>query len=98
VKAVTSIGGILLPDTVSGQEKNNEAKVVAVGKGYRTVEGKFIAPTVQVGDTVILPEFIKDEVNFEGQEFVIVREEDIVARIENLISSNEVPDIRNIPK
>jgi chaperonin GroES len=72
--------------------------VIAVGKGYRSMDGKFLAPSVQVGDTVFLPEFVKDEISFEGQDFVIVREEDIIARIENLINSPEVPDIRNLPK
>lgn len=40
-------------------------------QGYRSMDGKFLAPTVQVGDTVILPDFVKDEVNFEGQDYVI---------------------------
>jgi chaperonin GroES len=75
-----SKGGILLPD--SAKEKPQEAKVVAVGKGKMLESGTVQAPEVKVGDKVIFGKYSGNEfVTKEGEELLILREEDILAII-----------------
>uniref|UniRef100_A0A6B2LTI6 10 kDa chaperonin n=1 Tax=Arcella intermedia TaxID=1963864 RepID=A0A6B2LTI6_9EUKA len=75
-----TVGGIVLPE--SAQQKNNEAKVVAVGKGIRNSDGKYTPPVVEVGDHILLPEYRGDEVHINNEDFLLVREEDILAKVE----------------
>lgn len=72
-------GGIVLPD--SAKEKPQECEVVAVGPG-KLEEGKRIAPDVKVGDTVIIAKWGGTEIKIEGVEYVIVNEDDIMAKLE----------------
>ena len=75
-----SKGGIVLPD--SAKEKPQEAKVVAVGKGKVLESGALHAPEVKVGDKVIFGKYSGNEfVTKEGEELLILREEDILAII-----------------
>ncbi|HZO90212.1 MAG TPA: co-chaperone GroES [Chthonomonadaceae bacterium] len=70
-------GGILLPDTA--KKKPQEGKVVAVGKG-RTLEDGTVKPlAVKVGDTVIYSKYGGTEVTLEGQDYVILDEDQIFA-------------------
>ncbi len=69
-------GGILLPDTA--KEKPQQAEVVAVGKG-KTEDGKTVAPEVKVGDKVLFGKYSGTELTIEGDEYLMLREEDIVA-------------------
>jgi len=97
-----TVGGIVLPD--SAQDKSNEAKVVAVGKGLRNSEGKFTPPSVEVGDIVMLPEFRGDDIKINGESFMLIREEDILAKIEHSDQrptkkpTADIPDMRDLPK
>ena len=75
-KEVTK-GGIVLPD--SAKEKPQEAKVVAIGKGKVNDEGKVIAPEVSVGDKVLLGKYTGTEITVDEKEYLILREEDILA-------------------
>lgn len=70
-------GGIVLPDTA--KEKPQEAKVVAVGKGKVSDEGKVIPPEVKVGDKVLFGKYSGAEIKFDGNEYLILKEEDILA-------------------
>ena len=70
--------GIFLP-TVA-QEKSQEAEVVAVGDGT-TFEGKDVGMRVAVGDRVIFSKYAGSEVEFEGKKYVIVRQADILAKL-----------------
>jgi len=70
-------GGIVLPD--SAQEKPQEAKVVAVGKGRTSEDGKNISPEVGVGDKVLFGKYTGTEIAIEDKEYLILREEDILA-------------------
>ena len=70
-------GGIVLPDTA--KEKPQEAKVVAVGKGRVSDEGKTIAPEVKVGDTVLFGKYSGTEITMDEKEVLILKEEDILA-------------------
>ena len=70
-------GGIIIPDTA--KEKPQEGKVVAVGNGKVTEEGKRIALNVQVGDRILFGKYSGSEVKIEDVEYVIMREEDVFA-------------------
>lgn len=72
-------GGIIIPDTA--QEKPQEAEVIAVGKGRVTEDGKVIPLEVKKGDKVLIGKFSGTEVNINDIEHVIVREEEILAKI-----------------
>ena len=67
--------GIILPDTA--KEKPIEGQIVAVGAGKVTEEGKTVAMTVKVGDTVLYGKYSGTEVKIEGEEYLIMRESDI---------------------
>jgi len=73
-------GGIIIPDTA--KEKPQEGKVIAVGKGKITEEGKVIPLDVKVGDKVLFGKYSGSEVKIEGEEHLIMREEDILGVIE----------------
>ena len=70
-------GGIIVPD--SAKEKPQEAKVVAVGKGRLLEDGTVKPLEIRVGDTVLFAKYSGTEVNHEEKEFLILREEDILA-------------------
>ncbi len=72
-------GGIIIPDTA--KEKPQEAKVVEVGKGRVTEDGKVIPLEVKKGEKVLIGKFSGTEVEIGGVEYVIVREEEILAKI-----------------
>lgn len=75
-KEVTK-GGIVLPDTA--KEKPQEAEVVAVGKGKVSDEGKAIPPEVKVGDKVLFGKYTGTEISIDGNEYLILKEDDILA-------------------
>ena len=70
-------GGIVLPDTA--KEKPQEGKVVAVGKGKVTDEGKSVPVEVKVGDRILYGKYSGTEVNIDEKELLIIKEEDILA-------------------
>ena len=75
-----SKGGIVLPDTA--KEKPQEGKIIAVGKGRVTEEGKIIPPEVKVGDKILYGKYSGTEITTkEGEELLILKEEDILAII-----------------
>jgi len=71
--------GIVLPDTA--KEKPQEGKVVAVGKGRVLDNGQRVAPEVEVGDRIIFSKYAGTEVKYDGKEYLILRESDILAVI-----------------
>jgi chaperonin GroES len=71
--------GIVLPDTA--KEKPQEGKVVAVGKGRVLDSGERVAPEVEVGDRIIFSKYAGTEVKYDGKEYLILRESDILAVI-----------------
>ena len=74
-------GGIIIPDTA--QEKPMEGKIVAVGTGYRSDDGKVTPLDVKKGDTVLYGKFAGTEVRIDGKDLLIVKETDILAVIED---------------
>ncbi len=72
-------GGIIIPDTA--KEKPQEAEVIEVGKGRVTEDGKVIPLDVKKGDKVLIGKFSGTEVTIGDVEHIIVREEEILAKI-----------------
>jgi chaperonin GroES len=73
-------GGIIIPD--AAKEKPQEAKVVAVGKGKMTDEGKLVAPDVKAGDKILFGKYTGSEVKLDGEDHLILREDDILGVLE----------------
>ena len=73
-------GGIILPDTVS-KERPERGKVVATGPG-KYVEGKLVPVSVKKGDMVLFTKYGPNEIKIEEKEYLICREEDILAVID----------------
>ena len=71
-------GGIVLPDTV--KEKPQEGKVIAVGPGKIAEDGSRIAMEVKAGDTVVYAKYAGTEIKEAGDELIILRESDILAK------------------
>jgi chaperonin GroES len=73
-------GGIIIPDTA--KEKPQEAKVIAVGPGKLSEEGKRQALEVKKGDRILMGKYSGTEVKIDGEDHLILREEDVLAIIE----------------
>ncbi len=73
--------GIFLPETAS-KEKSEEGKVIAVGPGKKTEEGKIVPVSVKPGDRVLFQKYSPSEIKVDGKEYLIAKEEDILAIIE----------------
>lgn len=73
--------GILVPSTAE-KERPEQGKVVAVGPGKRTNSGKVIPPDVKPGDIVLFTKYAPNEVKVEGKEYLIAKQEDILAILE----------------
>jgi chaperonin GroES len=73
-------GGIIIPDTA--KEKPQQAEVIAVGKGRVSDEGKVTLLEVKKGDKVLIGKYSGTEVTIDGVEHVILREEEILAKVE----------------
>ena len=73
-------GGIVLPETA--KEKPQRGKVVAVGQGKFLESGERVKPSLKEGDRVIFGKYSGTEVKYDGKEFKILRESEVLARIE----------------
>ena len=73
-------GGIIIPDTA--KEKPQEGKVVAVGHGRKTEDGKVIALDVKAGDLILFGKYSGSEIKMEDQEYLILREEEVLGILE----------------
>ena len=76
----TTKGGIIL--TNASKEKPEIAKVIAVGEGEKTEDGKIVPMTVKVGDKVIISKYTGTNVKLDGEDYIIVSEKDILAIVE----------------
>ena len=75
------VGGIIIPDTA--KEKPQQGRVIAVGKGKTEKDGKVTPLDVKVGDTVLFGKYSGQEIKIDGEERLIMREEEILAILEN---------------
>ncbi len=73
-------GGIIIPDTA--KEKPQKGEVIAVGPGRLDENGKRVPMEVKVGDKVIFSKYAGSEVKIDGEEYLIMREDDILAILE----------------
>ena len=75
-----SKGGIIIPD--SAKEKPQEGKVVAVGKGKMLDDGKMVPLEVKAGDRILFGKYSGTDVKIEGEEHLIMREDDVLGIME----------------
>ena len=75
----TTKGGIIIPDTA--KEKPAEGKVIAVGNGKVGDDGKRVALEIKAGDRILFGKYAGTEVKIEGEEFLIMREDDVLGVI-----------------
>ena len=72
----TMRGSIIIPD--SAKEKNQEGEVISVGKGKSNDEGKVFPLDVKAGDTILFGKYSGTEIKLDGEEFLIMREEEVL--------------------
>jgi chaperonin GroES len=80
-KEQTSASGIVLPDTVD-KEKPQKGEIIALGTGKKTEDGKVVAFSVKVGDIVLFKKYSPDEVEVDGEDYLIMDEDAILCVIE----------------
>ncbi len=78
-KEEVSVGGIIIPDTA--KERPQEGEVIAVGPGRITDDGKRLTMDVSAGDKIIFSKYSGTEVKIDNQDYLIVRESDILAKL-----------------
>src|SRR5947207_12352310 len=74
------IGGIIIPDTA--KEKPQQGKVIAAGNGKTKDDGKRIPLDVSAGDTILFGKYSGQEIKLDGEDYLIVREDEVLAIIE----------------
>jgi chaperonin GroES len=74
------IGGIIIPD--SAKEKPQQGKVISVGDGKINDDGKRVALDVKSGDTILFGKYSGQEIKLEGEDYLIMREDEVLAVIE----------------
>jgi chaperonin GroES len=74
------VGGIIIPDTA--KEKPQQGKVIAAGKGRVEKDGKIIALDVKAGDTILFGKYAGQEIKLDGEEYLIMREEEVLGVVE----------------
>jgi chaperonin GroES len=75
------IGGIIIPDTA--KEKPQQGRVIAAGNGKTTDEGKRLPLDVKAGDTILFGKYSGQEIKLDGDEYLIMREDEVLAVVEN---------------
>jgi len=79
-KEEKSAGGIIIPDTA--KEKPQEGEVVAIGNGKRLDDGKICALDVKVGDRILFGKYSGSEIKIDGNEHLILREDEVLGVLE----------------
>jgi chaperonin GroES len=74
------VGGIIIPDTA--KEKPQQGKVIAAGKGKLKEDGKIIPLDVKEGDTILFGKYSGQEIKIDGEEYLILREDEVLAVLE----------------
>ena len=82
-EAETTRGGIIIPD--SAKDKPQEGEVIAVGKGKSNDEGKVFPLDVKAGDRILFGKYSGTEIKIDGEEFLIMREEEVLGILEEVI-------------
>ncbi len=79
-EAETTRGGIIIPDTA--KDKPQEGEVISVGKGKVNEEGKVTPLAVKAGDRILFGKYSGSEIKIDGEEFLIMREEEVLGILE----------------
>jgi chaperonin GroES len=93
----TTYGNIIVPDV--GKEKNETAEIISVGPGKPTITGEFIPTKLKVGDKVVLPTMGFTKLPYDGEEYYVGPENQILAKItktvsvEDIVAETEVSEI-----
>src|SRR5256884_8779527 len=74
------VGGIIIPDTA--KEKPQQGKVIAAGNGKTNDEGKRIPLDVSAGDTILFGKYSGQEIKLDGEDYIIMREDEVLAIID----------------
>jgi len=74
------VGGIIIPDTA--KEKPQQGKVVAAGKGKAKDDGKVLPLDVKAGDTILFGKYSGQDIKIDGEEYLIMREDEVLAVLE----------------
>jgi chaperonin GroES len=83
----TTAGGIIIPDTA--KEKPQEGEIIAVGPGARDETGKLVPLDVKAGDIILFGKWSGTEVKIDGQEYLIMKESDVMGIIEGKAASRK---------
>lgn len=88
-KSVQEVNGYIIPD--QGKEKPEMGIVISVGPGVYSVTGQFVPTTIKVGETILVPKFGASQIDFEGEEYYITQEKEVIAGLEEdlLIKEND---------
>jgi chaperonin GroES len=86
-EAETTRGGIIIPD--SAKDKPQEGEVIAVGKGKSNDEGKVFPLAVKEGDRILFGKYAGTEIKIDGEEFLIMREEEVLGILEGAKSAKK---------
>jgi chaperonin GroES len=78
----TAKGGIIIPDTA--KEKPQEGEVIAAGAGKLNEKGRRIALDVKAGDRILFGKYTGNDITIDGQEYLILREEEILAKVSGI--------------
>jgi len=85
----TILGGIIIPD--SAKEKPQEAEVIAVGFGKRLEDGTVVPVDVKVGDHILFGKYSSSDITVDGEEYLIMREDEILGVVEKRPESAKQP-------
>jgi len=86
-EAEQKIGGIIIPDTA--KEKPQQGKVIAAGAGKVKDDGKRVALDVKAGDLILFGKYSGQEIKLNGEEYLIMREDEVLAVIDNADSAKK---------
>tara|TARA_Y100000114_G_scaffold32932_1_gene28314 strand:+ start:3897 stop:4268 length:372 start_codon:yes stop_codon:yes gene_type:complete len=84
----TTYGNIIVPDL--GKEKNELGTVVAIGPGKPTITGEFISTNLKVGDKVVLPTMGFTKLPYDGEEYYVGPENQVLAKVKSHVTIKEV--------
>jgi len=90
------VGGIIIPDTA--KEKPQQGKVIAAGSGKVKDDGKRVPLDVKAGDLILFGKYTSQEVKLDGQEYLIMREDEVLAVIDGNGSKNKNKNKNNTNK
>ena len=83
----TTRGGIIIPD--SAKDKPQEGEVISVGRGKSNDEGKVFPLAVKAGDRILFGKYSGTEIKIDGEDFIIMREEEVLGVLEGATSKKE---------